>query len=79
MILRLQAEGQVALNGLPQDPFSGEPLITKQTDQAWTIYSVGKNQKDDDGNFGTPEQNARQAPDVGYGPMNIVTSGQHEN
>lgn len=79
VILRLQAEGQVALNDLPQDPFSGEPLITKQTDQAWTIYSVGKNQKDDDGNFGTPEQNARQAPDVGYGPINIVTSGQHEN
>lgn len=79
VILRLQAEGQVTLSDLPQDPFSRKPLITKQKDQAWTVYSVGKNQKDDHGDFGTPKQHARQAPDVGYGPIHVVPSGGNAN
>ncbi len=79
VILRLQTEGQVTLNDLPQDPFSRKPLITKQKDQAWTVYSVGKNQKDDHGDLGTPKQNALQAPDVGYGPIHVVSSGGNAN
>ena len=76
VIMRLQTEGKVALDKLPQDPFSGKPLITKQMDQAWTVYSVGKNQKDDQGDVGTPKQHAHQAPDIGYGPIRIDPSGE---
>lgn len=33
------------------DPFTGEPLKLKLTDDGWVIYSVMKNVKDDGGNF----------------------------
>ncbi len=33
------------------DPFSGEPLILRQTDDGWVVYSVGKDGVDDGGDF----------------------------
>jgi hypothetical protein len=33
------------------DPFTGEPLIVKRTDQGWVVYSVGSNEVDDGGEF----------------------------
>jgi hypothetical protein len=51
--------------GLPAeamvDPFSGEPLKAKLLDKGWTVYSVGENRTDDDGDF-------RESRDVGVGP-----------
>ncbi len=32
-----------------RDPFSGQPLIVRSSDKGWTVYSVGKNGKDDGG------------------------------
>jgi hypothetical protein len=59
--LRLHAEenGHEAqgLNDLPLpkeatiDPFSGEPLKLKHTDDGWIVYSVMENGVDDDGDF----------------------------
>lgn len=79
VILRLQAEGEVALEDLPEDPFSGKPLLAKQTEQGWTVYSVGANQQDDKGDLGTPGQNWRQKPDIGYGPALASPFGENEN
>lgn len=37
------------LNDVPVDPFSGRPLLFRPSAGAYTIYSVGPNQKDDGG------------------------------
>jgi len=37
------------LKQLPNDPYSDKPLIYKKTDGAFTLYSVGKNFRDDAG------------------------------
>lgn len=79
VILRLQGEGEVALEDLPEDPFSGKPLLAKQTEQGWTVYSVGVNQQDDEGGLGTPDENWRQTPDIGYGPVLASPFGEDES
>ena len=33
------------------DPFSGQPLKLKHTDEGWVVYSVMQNGADDGGNF----------------------------
>jgi hypothetical protein len=43
------------------DPFSGKPLVVKRTDDGWLVYSVGKNGKDDGGDF-------EKRKDAGVGP-----------
>ncbi len=43
------------------DPFSGEPLKLKWTDEGWVVYSVFKNGTDDGGNF-------KDQADWGLGP-----------
>lgn len=43
------------------DPYSGEPLVVKRTEDDWLVYSVGKNGKDDGGDF-------EEYKDVGVGP-----------
>jgi hypothetical protein len=43
------------------DPFSGEPLKVKRTDEGWVIYSVGTNGIDDGGDF-------KDQKDVGLAP-----------
>lgn len=47
------------------DPYTGDSLLTKKTPQGWTVYSVGRNGKDDGGNIGSPFN------DVGAGPVSI--------
>lgn len=37
------------VDSVPQDPFSGEPLIYKRADADYQLYSVGSNRKDDGG------------------------------
>jgi hypothetical protein len=39
------------LNDVPVDPFSGRPLLFRPSADAYTIYSVGPNQKDDGGDL----------------------------
>ena len=46
---------------LTVDPYDGRPLRMKKTPAGWTIYSVGKNRKDDGGKFDNAE-------DIGVGP-----------
>ena len=45
------------------DPFTGEPMIVKQTDSGWTVYSVGANRVDDGGDV--------NLNDSGYGPNSL--------
>ena len=45
------------------DPYTGKPLLTKQTPQGWVVYSVGRNGKDDSGAISTPFE------DTGAGPF----------
>jgi hypothetical protein len=51
--------------GLPADvgldPFNGKPMIIKKLPEGWQVYSVGKNMKDDGGQF-------EQSLDHGFGP-----------
>lgn len=52
------------LSEIPVDPFSGGPLLFRPAADAYTIYSVGSNQKDDDGDVAmdlTPS--AKRGPD----------------
>ena len=65
---------QAYLDDLPQDPFSRKTLIAKQTNQGRKVYSVEKNEKDDQGDFGTPSQPIREAPDICYGPILIFST-----
>ncbi|HMO85995.1 MAG TPA: hypothetical protein PKC18_13860 [Lacipirellulaceae bacterium] len=44
-----------------EDPYTGEPLLTKRTDQGWVVYAVGNNGVDEGGNF------VDWWPDVGVG------------
>ncbi|TWT66565.1 hypothetical protein [Allorhodopirellula solitaria] len=70
---RPDSESSVELNdlGLPADaiidPYRGEPLIAKSTEDGWIIYSVGKNGKDDGGEI-APESGTDQSLDIGIGP-----------
>jgi hypothetical protein len=43
------------------DPFNGQPLIVKRTEEGWFVYSVGTNGSDDGGNFDKHQ-------DIGVGP-----------
>ena len=47
---------------LTVDPYDGRPLRMKKAPAGWTIYSVGKNRKDDGGKFDDAE-------DIGVGPV----------
>ncbi|TWU16326.1 hypothetical protein [Allorhodopirellula heiligendammensis] len=49
------------------DPYSGEPLLSKSTDEGWIIYSVGQNGQDDEGNI-EPDGESNQSLDIGVGP-----------
>jgi len=54
--------------GLPPDatidPFSGELLKVKKSNRGWTVYSVGRDLKDDGGDIEHPVE----PPDYGFGP-----------
>ncbi len=43
------------------DPYSGDPMIVFKSESGWTVYSIGRNLKDDEGTF-EPEL------DFGFGP-----------
>jgi len=61
--------------GLPEgstiDPFSGEPLKLKQTDDGWVVYSVHKNRTDEGGDF-------KDQADWGLAPIEYPKADQHE-
>jgi hypothetical protein len=46
------------------DPFSGALLLVKKSERGWTVYSVGRDLKDDGGDIQDPVI----APDYGFGP-----------
>ena len=53
---------------VPQDPFSGAPLLYRQGPEGYRVYSVGANNRDDGGDLGRFSWDAgsqRYAPDVG--------------
>ena len=54
--------------GLPPDAtidlFSGELLKVKKSNRGWTVYSVGRDLKDDGGDIEHPVE----PPDYGFGP-----------
>ena len=52
------------LAAVPTDPFDGQPLRYKLTDEKVTIYSVGENQRDDGGDVEPPQRG--RAPDLGF-------------
>jgi hypothetical protein len=52
------------LDAVPTDPFDGQLLRYKLTDEKVTIYSVGENQRDDGGDVRSP--NRGRAPDLGF-------------
>ena len=37
------------LKELPMDPYSDKPLVYKKTSENFTLYSLGRNFEDDDG------------------------------
>jgi hypothetical protein len=39
------------LASIPVDPYSGAPLLFRSAADAYTIYSIGPNQKDDGGDL----------------------------
>jgi hypothetical protein len=57
--------------GLPADatvdPYSGQPLLLRHTDDGWIVYSVGQNKRDDGGTLN------EQRLDVGIGPMSAAS------
>ena len=69
VICRSRTEGDGILQNLPEDPFNNQPVKTSQTADGWIVYSVGLNLQDDGGDLGTPDQNLRETPDIGYGPL----------
>lgn len=44
------------LRAVPEDPYSGQPLLFRQDDVAYTVYSVGANQQDDAGELWSQRQ-----------------------
>lgn len=48
------------LNAIPEDPYSGQPLMFTSTANSYTIYSVGTNLKDDGGDL-TSEMQSEKA------------------
>lgn len=67
-LLRQAGDGARGLDGLglpdaqTVDPFTGEPLVVKETDRGWLVYSVGEDGVDDGGRFD-------EAEDSGFGPV----------
>jgi len=52
------------------DPFTGKPLIYTQTESGYVVYSVGRNERNDGGEFSPDLSRGRlrstaSAPDVG--------------
>ena len=54
-------EDLLSLKEAAIDPFSGEPLIARQTDAGWLVYSVGEDGVDNGGRF-------EKQKDFGIGP-----------
>ncbi|MDG2223092.1 MAG: hypothetical protein P8L85_17050 [Rubripirellula sp.] len=69
VICRSLTEGEDILKDLPNDPFNDQTLTATKTPAGWIVYSVGLNLQDDGGDLGTPDQNVREIPDIGYGPL----------
>jgi hypothetical protein len=63
--------------GLPADatvdPYSGQPLLLRHTDDGWIVYSVGQNKRDDGGTLN------EQRLDVGIGPKSAASDVDTED
>lgn len=69
VVCRSLTEGDGIEEDLPEDPFNAQTLMANKTAAGWLVYSVGLNLQDDGGDLGTPDQNLRETPDIGYGPL----------
>ncbi|MDF1843550.1 MAG: hypothetical protein P1U77_19095 [Rubripirellula sp.] len=78
VICRSLSEGDGIEEDLPEDPFNDQSLMVKKTAAGWLVYSVGLNLQDDGGDLGTPDQNLRETPDIGYGPLPSGSSAAPE-
>jgi hypothetical protein len=48
------------LREIPGDPYSGQPLLFRSAKDAYTVYSVGPNQQDDQGDLSSELERAQQ-------------------
>lgn len=48
------------LREIPLDPYSGRPLLFRSANYAYTVYSVGPNQQDDQGDLSSELERAQQ-------------------
>lgn len=78
VVCRSLMEGDGIEEDLPKDPFNAQTLMANKTTAGWIVYSVGLNLQDDGGDLGTPDQNLRETPDIGYGPLPSDISGTSE-
>lgn len=78
VICRSMSEEDGIEEGLPKDPFNDQTLVVNNTASGWLVYSVGLNLQDDGGDLGTRDQNFRETPDIGYGPLPSGSSAAQE-
>jgi hypothetical protein len=57
---------------MTMDPYTGDPLLIKQTEAGPIVYSVGRNQKDDGGKLGD------ELEDVGVGPLELAPAARDQ-
>lgn len=53
------------LDAVPTDPFSGQSLLYRRTDDGFVVYAVGRNSRDDGGRLKWDKQ-SKSRPDVGF-------------
>ena len=56
------------LREIPSDPYSGRPLLFRPAESGYTVYSVGPNQRDDQGDLSSELERAQQQ---GWGRRSI--------
>lgn len=54
------------LSSVPQDPFDGQPLRYRRTENGYLVYSVGYNQRDDGGVAPAENQSVYQSGDITF-------------
>ncbi|MFW6162335.1 MAG: hypothetical protein ACODAJ_06160 [Planctomycetota bacterium] len=60
---RVNARLEKRLDALPPDPFDGQPLRYRTTDDGFVVYAVGEDGKDDGG---AVESGDDRPPDIGF-------------
>ncbi len=59
------------LSPVPDDPFTGAPLIYRRTEAGFALYSVGPDGRDDGGERGPNVRTRRDSYDIPWGPPQV--------